>query len=567
MSALSVVAPLMARPWVLGHEFRRGIEAFAHHACKALGLDPVRVEWSDIRTAAISSTGAMMLADCRDDERIGRERVARLAAFVVHELLHRKYTDFGANDSRPYVRALHNAIEDAWIERRGTREALLGNIGPLLRALVLDMVGDAMAEVSDWSDPAQYPFSLAILARGYGVTVPVPGAILPAFREAASRVDACRSSHDTLALAQWVYDQLPKQGDEQDGEQDGEQGQDEGQDGEQEGQPGEQDGQDGDGQDGEQGQPGQDGGEQDGQPGGEQDGQDGEQGEGQSGEQPADAGEARPVRANGKAREVEPEPGTNSGCGGAFTREARAASRAPQHGAIQWPVDSPVPGRLRYEVRRLFENSAREWREGGFKSGSLNRSALHKVPLNQPEVFSRRFSADGVDSAVVVLLDISGSMMDGYDRENPASARLGCAIAACAMLLDSLAQAGAATMLLGFGEDTFTLKSWGQPWRQALPVLRSIYVEGDTNDWHALRMAHDALHQHHAERKVVLAITDGQGNMYRTAQQRQAGEALGIRHYGIGIGMDCSLTWGARSVRIDAASDLAQAAFSRMRAA
>jgi hypothetical protein len=64
--------------------------------------------------------------------------------------------------------------------------------------------------------------------------VPVPGTILPVFREAASRVDACQSSHDTLALAQWVYDQLPKQGDEQDGEQ----GQDEGQDGEQEGQDG-----------------------------------------------------------------------------------------------------------------------------------------------------------------------------------------------------------------------------------------------------------------------------------------------------------------------------------------
>ena len=563
MSALSVVAPLMARPWVLGHEFRRGIEAFAHHACKALGLDPVRVEWSNILTAAISASGTMMLADCRDDERIGRERVARLAAFVVHELLHRKYTDFGANDSRPYVRALHNAVEDAWIERRGTRESLLGNIGPLLRALVLDMVGDAMAEVSDWADPAQYPFSLAILARGYGVTVPVPGAILPVFREAARRVDACRSSHDTLAVAQWVYDQLPQQ-DPPEGDkpcEDGEPGQDRKPEGGNNSKPG----QDGDGQDGEQGQPGQDGGEQD----GEQQGQDGEAGqdEGQDGGEPTDAGKARAVREDGKAREVEPRPGTNTGCGGTFTREASAASRAPQHGSIEWPVDSPVPGRLRYEVRKMFENSAREWREGGFKSGSLHRSALHKVPLNQPEIFSRRFSADGVDSAVVVLLDISGSMMAGYDNLNPGAARLGQAVAACAMLLDSLAQAGAQTMLLGFGHETFTLKTWGQPWRQTLPVLRSIYVEGDTNDWHALRMAHDALHQHHAERKVVLAITDGQGNMYRTAQQRQAGEALGIRHYGIGIGMDCSETWGARSVRIDAAADLAQAAFSRMRAA
>lgn len=565
MSALDTVAPLLTRAHVLGHECRRGIEAFAHHLCAALGLSPVTIEWSSYcGTASMSQSGEMTLADVRDDERITRARLAKLAGFVLHELLHRKYTDWKATDPRPYVRALHNALEDAWIERRCARESLVGNARPLLSALLRDMVREALAEVADWANPAQYPFALAVLARGYGVTVPVPGALLPLFQRVSAQVDACQSSHDTLRLAREVFDAMqnpPPQQPPQQPPQDGEQG--EPQDGEpQDGEP-----QDGEPQDGEQGDGAGDGAEGEGQEGAQEgpgEGQDGEAGD----EAPADAGEARRPHAGMTPREVEPSPGRKgTGPGGTFTSGAMTVSQSSLYGVDKWSTSLPVPARLRYEVRRLFENTAREWRDGGFKSGRLHAAALHRVALDRPEIFSRRFSQEGVESAVVILLDISSSMWPDYsnDPASIAKSKISAAVETCSMLLDCLSQAGADSMVLCFGTHTSTLKRWGQPWRQVLPTMRRLGNEGHTNDYHALRTAHDALLQHPAQRRVVLAITDGQGNVSQTYEQREAGERLGIRHLCIGIQEDASPAWGAASVMIKSPRDLATVALSRLR--
>lgn len=578
--ALDTVAPLLTRAHVLGHECRRGIESFAHHLCSALALPPVTIEWSSYcGTASMSKAGEMTLADVRDDERIPRARIAKLAGFVLHELLHRKYTDWSATDHRPYVRALHNAVEDAWIERRCAREALLGNARPLLSALLHDMVREALAEVADWANPAQYPFSLAVLARGYGVAVPVPGALLPAFQRVAAQVDACQSSHDTLRLAREIFDTMqnpppPPQQQQQEGEQgepqEGEQGeQGEPQDGEpQQGEPcqdGEQ-GAEGDGEgEGEQDAEGQEG-AQEGQEGAEE-GQEGAQGAGKQ-ETPEDAGAARRPHEAMQPRQVEPSPGRKgTGPGGTFTSGAMTVSQSSLYGADKWTTSLPVPARLRYEVRRLFENTAREWRDGGFKSGRLHAAALHRVALDRPEIFSRRYSQEGVESAVCILLDISSSMWPDYsnDPESIAKSKISAAVETCAMLLDCLSQAGADSMVLTFGTHTSTLKRFGQPWRQVLQTMRRLGNEGHTNDYHALRTAHDALLQHPAQRRVVLAITDGQGNISQTSEQRQAGERLGIQHLCIGIQEDASPTWGAASVMIRSPRDLATVALSRLR--
>lgn len=539
MSALDTVAGILARR-VRGYEARKGIEAFAHHLCAALRLPPVVVTWTDsTNTAAMSQAGTMLLADMRDDEVIDRARVARLAAFVLHELLHRRYTDFAARDDRPYVDALHNALEDAWIERRAARDALVGNCRPLLTLLVQDMVREAMAQVTDWADPRQYPFALAVLARGYGVTVPVPHAILPAFQRAAAQVDACQSSHDTLALARDLFDalQLPQQP----------QG-DQGQDGQQQAQDGQQDG--------------EEGAAQDGQPNGQEGAQEGNRQDGQQQETPQDAGPARVPSDDTQAREVEPRDGQATGPGGSFTATGGKGSPSLYDGD-RWGSTIAAPARLRHDVRRMFENTAREWKDAGYRSGSLHRGSLHRVALDRPDIFARRMSADGIDSAVAILLDVSYSMTD----MDYGMSRISCAVDACAMLLDCLAQAGADAMVLGFGYQTHMLKGLRQPWRQAMPTLRRVKLEGHTNDFHALRTAHDALLAHPAQRRVVLAITDGQGNFCRTREQRLAGEALGIQHYGIGIGEDVTYTWGQASVTIRNPADLGTVALSQLRRA
>ncbi len=122
-------------------------------------------------------------------------------------------------------------------------------------------------------------------------------------------------------------------------------------------------------------------------------------------------------------------------------------------------------------------------------------------------------------------------------------------------------------MVVAFGACTHVIKPFGSPWRRAVPTLEHIGPEGDTCDYHALRLSHDHILRHPAQRRVVFAITDGQGDMDRTRAQRMSGEALGIQHLGIGIQEDCSYTWGPQSVTINTPADLGRVAFQQLRRA
>lgn len=199
-----------------GYEFRPAVELFAHKVCAALTLPPVAIEWTDgTQTAAINSRGKMRLANVRDDATLTRKHLAKYVGFVIHELLHRKYTNFNVRGSNQYVDELHNAIEDAWIESTAIKAGLTGNIAELLGTLIDEMSTEALAYVDrsgnkiDWSDPAQYPFVLAVHARPHAtVKVPMAKGLKPIFDEAVRRTAFCGSSFDTLAVAVWVYEQL-----------------------------------------------------------------------------------------------------------------------------------------------------------------------------------------------------------------------------------------------------------------------------------------------------------------------------------------------------------------------
>lgn len=199
-----------------GWEFRPAITLFAHKICAALTLPEVTIEWCEgTQTAAISSKGKIRLANVRDDAILTRKDLSKYAGFVVHELLHRKYTNFNVRGSSQYIDALHNAVEDAWIESKAINANLTGNIAELLGTLIDDMTTQALTHVQgdgskiDWSDPAQYPFVLAVYARPHAaIKVPVAKGLKPIFDEAVRRTAQCNSSFDTLAVAVWVYERL-----------------------------------------------------------------------------------------------------------------------------------------------------------------------------------------------------------------------------------------------------------------------------------------------------------------------------------------------------------------------
>jgi len=192
-----------------GYEFRPAVTLFAHKACESLGLDPVEIEWSQYTQTAAINQHTMILANVRDDAVLTLSDLQRYTGFVVHELLHRKYTMFGVNHNSQYVRTLHNAIEDAWIEHKAIQANLTGNISELLGTLIDGMTTEGLAQVSDWSNPAQYPYVLAVYARPHAkIKVPVAQGLAPIFEEATRRTHLCKSSRDTLAVAVWVYAQL-----------------------------------------------------------------------------------------------------------------------------------------------------------------------------------------------------------------------------------------------------------------------------------------------------------------------------------------------------------------------
>ena len=203
-----------------GYQFKRAVVIGIHKICSDLGLRPVEVRWdAGTQTACINKSGSVILANVKDDAVLTQGDLMRYVGMAVHELLHWMYTDFDAVHSAyahgQYIAQLHNALEDAWIEGKGIKAGLTGNIEELLSALINGMVAEGLAyksrrgEPIDWSDPVQYPFVLAVYGRKHAkIKVPLALGLEPIFAEAVKRLNTCVNSWDTLEVAKWVFDQL-----------------------------------------------------------------------------------------------------------------------------------------------------------------------------------------------------------------------------------------------------------------------------------------------------------------------------------------------------------------------
>jgi Mg-chelatase subunit ChlD len=552
-----------------GYEFMRGMETFTHKVCAALGLPNVTVRWTQISTASIDAYGRIELSIVADDAIISVAVFERYCGKVLHELLHRAFTDFTVVTNRParqYIMQLHNGIEDGRIERECIRLNMTGNCSQLLSRLIDGFVAEAMAQVEDWSDPAQYPFVLAVMCRPHAKQlIPVPLPLHSIFTEAVHRLDACRpglpGTRDTMDIAEWVFDQLkalPKQPPQQPPKQPPQGEGDGGEDGEGQGEDGEGQGQ-GDGQG-----KGQEG-PSDGQEGPQKDG-----GKGQGTPTPKAAPEApkeafSPVTHKGemvKAVETEPNAEIPEGASGHGTYD-KAAKLARPGAHVGYPchdIQVTVPAKMRYDLKRMFDKSGMEEFQPGRKTGALNVRALPSMARGNDRLFKRRMEVEGIDSAVVIVLDVSGSMEEvcGGNRIRPAVKTL-------AALLESLNAAGVATCVVTFANSTSVLKPWAMPVKKAMGEIKGVCCGGSTNDYFAVRYAHELLLARSEQRKVCFVITDGGGAAF-TALQVQSGQRLGITTVGVGIGVDISDTY-PQSVCIDDVTKLGEVAFSQIKLA
>ena len=559
---------------MLGHELISGVEAAAHKLCKSLGLQPVQIVWTtDIQTAAINSKGDMLLHDVALDAPVSKSMFHRYVGFVVHELLHRKYTDFKVRGRGNYLGALHNAVEDIWIERSAVKQGLTGNIEGLLSELIDGMVSQALAEVKDWTDPMQYPFSLAVYGRRYAVRqVPLAQGLERIFSEASCRIDNCASSTDTLAVAQWVLEQLqlPEPEQEQGKEQEPEQGEGEG-----EGEGSEADGA-GEGQ-GEGAEQGQGTGEGEGEGAGA--GEAGE-GAGEAGEAAGEAagegegegdkpGQRKAVRDGySLAREVEPgcPVAGDPGPGGKFDRGNASESWGSIYASsYNWPTTTGSCGKIRNEIKRLLENTGRSDWSPHRKAGALNVRALPSISTGNVNLFKRRDEVEGVDSAVLILLDNSGSM-EYMTRDG--TVRMQAAVPVVVALHAAATAAGASVAVDAFSIATAPVVGWGAPTAKLAGLITKINPNYNTNDYQAVRLAGDKLLARPEQRKILIVITDGNGDRERTAKHVAALERCGVTVIGIGIMLESEMTSVyPSSINVKNLQDLASASFKHIKVA
>jgi Mg-chelatase subunit ChlD len=520
-----------------GYQFRPAVEELILKVA-AHFKQSVIIYWSDsISTAGIDRNKRIMLANVKDDAVMTHRDLIKWVGFGVHELLHALYTDFDVRGHDRYLDALHNAVEDAWIEHKGINKGLTGNIAPLLADLLDNMVQSAIKEVTDWSDPRQYPFVLAVYLRDHAVTkVPLADGLEPIFIEAKRRLNNAQSSFDTLAIAQWVYEQLdalPDDNQQDDGSSnDDPQGEQGDQDGEGEGE-GQQDGQ------------------QDGKQGGKQ------------------QGNGKAKRFN-PAEAVNPEPtleiDEKRGASGTYTERFVKGNPIKDH-HDQWAdLTVNIPAKLRYEVRRLFENSGLDEFIRNRKSGSVDVTALPTHSFND-RLFKLRRSEDGIDTACVILVDASGSMYSdgGRDRAgNPL--RMLNALKTSAALLDTLKRAQVTTAVIAFGDYACVLKAFNTSTPKAIADLSRLSDLGSTNDYLAVRKAHTMLLNRPEQRKICFVITDGEGDKWSTKEQCEIGTRLGITTIGIGIDLDVKDVY-PQSVTVRDIAQLGAVSFNKIKLA
>lgn len=165
-------------------------------------------------------------------------------------------------------------------------------------------------------------------------------------------------------------------------------------------------------------------------------------------------------------------------------------------------------------------------RETYLTSGRMDRRALTRAAAGSPNVFCRRDDAPGMNTGVMLLLDSSGSM-DGP--------KLAAAKAMALHLAEACKAAGASVCVTTFedraahydgtnwhpGKPQLTiLKDWSEGMPQATPRICGIGCPNGTPLADGIMACADYFKkQPHLTRRILLALTDGQGDMGPTGTE------------------------------------------------
>jgi uncharacterized protein with von Willebrand factor type A (vWA) domain len=154
-------------------------------------------------------------------------------------------------------------------------------------------------------------------------------------------------------------------------------------------------------------------------------------------------------------------------------------------------------------ARALRANETDE-REGGRRSGRLDRGALSRAVSGSVNVFSRREISEGYDTDVAVLLDASGSMM---------GANMQSALEMGLIITQAAASVGASCTTETFNDGGYTragsLASKRTPNPADFSTLLDAACGGTPLSAHMARIAVAQAQRAPHKRKVVFVVTDG----------------------------------------------------------
>ena len=476
------------------------------------------IQDANTSTASVNKDRVIRIAPLKD---LGDPAEAELVVGkVVHEVIHIAYTNFdvGVGESK-FVHQLANILEDVWGERRQARE-YPGAQGKICGALKVMMDRGLFGAPSDQETPQS--LIAGMLVRGLrsqhlGQSLMQPGyETFQAATEAAigedptrkiwdiaQAVRTCESSEAAYAIARRIADQLKE--------------------------------------DAENPKPSQN------QP---------QQGDGNGDGAPSSASgdAAGPSSAQGHSKDSQPDTqaGSQSGSGSPTEAQAAAIKEAlnatdafghtdlgdaldkemekagickpggrnagdvldPNPGVLPEQPDlaqairvraTPIAAQLGRRLESLLEDrreSSTYRRSAGRK---LDRMALSGIPSGNMRVFRHREEEDGIDTALLILIDISESMKTCLSDGIPGIQAVENTTWA---LGDVLEKHDIPFAVTAFGQRTSCLKGFGESWRKA---GRRVWqkLEPSTVTHFAVRKASSDLLQQEAQRKLLLLITDG----------------------------------------------------------